>query len=107
LIINLQLNIGDFLLSSGLKNHIEHRAHREKLHRSVLWYEKVGDLYFFMFIYEPQFIADSVVDYLCSESFFQNAAHDPRINPLIDEATPCHYGGYCRHDGAGIQKEET
>jgi hypothetical protein len=43
----------DFLLSSGLKNHREHRGHREKRHRSVL------SVY-------------SVVDQLCSDSFFQN-----------------------------------
>jgi hypothetical protein len=31
---------------------------------SVFWYEKLRYQCFFMFIYEPQFIADSVVDYL-------------------------------------------
>ena len=40
----------DLLLFSGLKNHREHRVHREKRHRSVL----------------------SVVDLLCTDSFFQN-----------------------------------
>jgi len=47
------LSSRDFLLSSGLKNHREHRGHREKWHRSVL------SVY-------------SVVDKLCSDSFFQN-----------------------------------
>ena len=42
----------DFLLSSGLKNHREHRGHREKLHRSVL-------------------SEYSVVEKLCSNSLFQ------------------------------------
>ncbi len=31
---------------------------------SVPWYEKS----IFMFIYEPQFIADSVVDFLCQDT---------------------------------------
>ncbi len=48
-----------------LKNHGEHRRHREKRLLSVLWYERVGYRYSFMFIYEPQFIADSVVNYPC------------------------------------------
>jgi hypothetical protein len=42
----------DFLLSSGLKNHREHRVHREKLFRSVL------SVY-------------SVVEKICSNSLFQ------------------------------------
>jgi hypothetical protein len=46
------LNLREFLLSSGLKNHREHRVHREKLHRSVL------SVY-------------SVVEKLCSNSLFQ------------------------------------
>ncbi len=44
--------LGDFLLSSGLKNHRDHRGHRDKLHRSVL------SVY-------------SVVEKLCSNSLFQ------------------------------------
>ncbi len=44
-----------------------YRGHREKQYLSVLsasWYEKLGFGCFFMFIYEPQFMADSVVNYL-------------------------------------------
>jgi hypothetical protein len=43
---NIEAGLRYFLLSSGLKNHREHRVHREKLHRSVLSvYSVVEKLY--------------------------------------------------------------
>jgi hypothetical protein len=59
--------------SSSLKNNRDHIVHGEKLHRSVLsvyWYERVGYRYSFVFIYEPRFITDSVVEKLCCNPLF-------------------------------------